>query len=215
MSSSLIANWTFMRPTTPSARARASVCRRSSAINFSGEGLRRQQAGRVAGMDAGFLDMLHDAADIDVIPVAQRIDINLDGIVQEAVDENRIISRNDDRVAHVALEIGFMMHNFHRPATEDVWTAGSPPAVPLRRQWRGLLRPVGNAVLGLQKTEVIDQFLETFAVFGQVNCVRAGAENGQCRRPRARRRSSAASGRRAARSRHACGRTATRAGSPR
>ena len=37
---------------------------------------------------------------------------------------------------------------------------------------------MGNAVLGLQKTEFIDQFLETFAVFGQVNCIRAGAENG-------------------------------------
>ena len=71
-------------------------------------------------MDTGFLDMLHDAADKDVISVAQRIDINLDGIVKEAVDENRVISRNDDSVAHVALEIGFIMHNFHRPATEDV-----------------------------------------------------------------------------------------------
>ena len=34
-------------------------------------------------MDAGFL-VLHDTADINVLAITQRVDIHLDGVVQEA-----------------------------------------------------------------------------------------------------------------------------------
>ena len=73
----------------------------------------------------------------------------------------------------------------------------------------GFLGRMGNAVLGLQKTEVIDQFLETFAVLGKVDCVRLVPRwnaDGLERGGDLQRRLAAK-----ARSRHACGRTATRA----
>src|SRR5699024_5782960 len=50
---------------------------------------RRQGAGGVAGVDAGLLDVLHDAADVEVSAVVERVDVDLDGGVQEPVDQDR------------------------------------------------------------------------------------------------------------------------------
>ena len=37
---------------------------------------------------AGLLDVLHDPADPDVLAVAQRVDVDLDRVLQEAVEED-------------------------------------------------------------------------------------------------------------------------------
>src|SRR3546814_17746368 len=48
--------------------------------------MRRQRASAVAGMDAGLLDMLHDAGDVDRLAVAEGVDVDLDGVAQIAVN---------------------------------------------------------------------------------------------------------------------------------
>ena len=53
------------------------------------EGDRREGTGRVAGVDAGFLDVLHHAADVEVGAVVEGVDVDLDGGVEKAVDEDR------------------------------------------------------------------------------------------------------------------------------
>src|SRR5690606_40407489 len=50
------------------------------------ERVRWQHAGRVAGVDAGLLDVLHDAADPDVVAIAERVDIDFDRVFEEAVE---------------------------------------------------------------------------------------------------------------------------------
>ena len=67
------------------ARSAARARRSSSCV----ERMRRQRAGRVAGMDAGLLDVLHDAGDEDVLAVGQAIDVDLDGVGEIAVDQQR------------------------------------------------------------------------------------------------------------------------------
>ena len=52
------------------------------------ERVRRQHAGGVARVDPGLLDVLHDAADPDVLAVADRVDVDLDRVLQEAVEED-------------------------------------------------------------------------------------------------------------------------------
>ena len=49
---------------------------------------RRQDAGGVAGVDAGLLDVLHHGADVDGDAVAERVDVDLDRALEEAVDEH-------------------------------------------------------------------------------------------------------------------------------
>src|SRR5437762_2655005 len=62
-------------------------------LDFQADGLRRQATGAVAGMNARPLDMLHDAANDYGITVAQRVDIHFDGVVEEFIDEHRMLGR--------------------------------------------------------------------------------------------------------------------------
>ncbi len=58
------------------------------------ERMRRQRAGAIARMHAGFLDMLHDAGDEGVLAVGQAIDIDFDRIRQIAVEQQRTLRRD-------------------------------------------------------------------------------------------------------------------------
>ena len=56
----------------------------------------------VAGMHAGFLDMLHDAGDEDIaVVVADRIHIHFGGAVEEAVDQHRIVAGDAEQFARL------------------------------------------------------------------------------------------------------------------
>ena len=84
-----IANWTLSRPTTPSARAMPLGLLADLGEHLLAERVRREHAGRVAGMDPGLLDVLHDPGDPDVVAVAQGVDVDLDRVLQEAVEVDR------------------------------------------------------------------------------------------------------------------------------
>ena len=57
----------FIRPTHFSASARLGLALQFG-NEFSGQRVGRQRTGAVARMDAGFLDVLHDAGNMDVVP---------------------------------------------------------------------------------------------------------------------------------------------------
>ena len=42
-------------------------------------------------MNTGWLDMLHDAADPDLFPVAYRVDVKFDPVFQEEIQQNHVI----------------------------------------------------------------------------------------------------------------------------
>ena len=44
-------------------------------------------------MDAGLLDVLHDAGDEHVLAVAERVDVDLDRVRQVAVEQERVLAR--------------------------------------------------------------------------------------------------------------------------
>src|ERR687897_90693 len=87
MSPSLIAYCTFMRPPTWSARASAVVCASS------------------ARMDAGLLDVLHDAGDEHVFAVAERVDVDLDRVREVAVEEERVLAEHRVDLAGLVVRI--------------------------------------------------------------------------------------------------------------
>ena len=66
------------------------------------EGDRRQGARGVAGVDAGLLDVLHDPAEVHLGAVVEHVDVDLDGVVEEAVDEHRVVGARDRRALDVA-----------------------------------------------------------------------------------------------------------------
>ena len=98
---------TFMRPTHARGRAPApwSASMRRTTCLAQGDG--RDHAGRVAGVHARLLDVLHDGADVDVLAVADGIDVDLGGVLEEAVDEHRVVGRSLTAVLQVVLEVSW------------------------------------------------------------------------------------------------------------
>ncbi len=60
-----------------------------SALRFWGG----SEQARVAEVDAGFLDVLHDAADEHVGAVSEAVDVDFGGAAQIAVEQQRVVGR--------------------------------------------------------------------------------------------------------------------------
>ena len=85
-----------------------------------GKGKGRDAAGRVAGMHAGFLDVLQHAADVDVLAIAQGIYVAFDGTLQEAVKVHRMIGRDARGFSHVLFQVLRIVGDNHAAAAQNV-----------------------------------------------------------------------------------------------
>ena len=140
--------------------------------------VRGHDAGAVPGMDAGLLDMLHDAADDDGAGrIGHRVDVELERILQEPVDEDWMLGRRIDGLGHVAVERAGVVDDRHRPAAQNVGRphhdrvadgAGRAPRFRARR---------GDAARRLGNPQIPEQPREPLAVLGQVDRVWRGADD--------------------------------------
>jgi hypothetical protein len=91
---------------------------------------RRDGAGAVAAVHARLLDVLHDPADDEVAgAVAEGVDVDLDGVLQEAVDQHRTLGgeaalpperAGAGELVHGGDQLVAVVHDRHGPAAEDV-----------------------------------------------------------------------------------------------
>ena len=71
-------------------------------------------------MDAGLLDVLHDAAEVELGAVVERIDVDLDGVLEEPVDQHRVLGADVGRLGDVGLERGVVVDDLHAAPAEHV-----------------------------------------------------------------------------------------------
>ncbi len=129
-------------------------------------------------MHAGLLDVLHHAADQHLaVAVGDDVDVDLDRVVEEAVEQHRRIVRHLHRFADVARQVGVGMHHFHRAAAEHVARAHHQRIADLARQHQRLVGAARGAVRRLQQAEVGHELLEALAVLGQVDRLGRGADH--------------------------------------
>ena len=98
---------------------------------------RRQRARGVAGVDAGLLDVLHDAAEVELGAVVERVDVDLDRVVEEAVDEHGVLGliASVARVDVVA-QHRLVVDDLHAAAAEHVGRAHEHRVADRRRRSR-------------------------------------------------------------------------------
>ena len=75
-----------------------------------------QDAGTVAGVDAGQFDMFHDCRNKSVLAVGDGVRFTFQRIVQEPVDEDGPVRGYADGRRHVVLHLVVVMNHFHAPA---------------------------------------------------------------------------------------------------
>ena len=130
-------------------------------------------------MHAGLFDVFHHAADEGfAFRVADAVHIALDGIIQETVQQHGGIVRHLDRFAHVTLQVTLFVHDFHGTPAQHVAGAHHQGVAQgsgfFQCLWLGACRGVGR----LTQTQFLQQFLEALTVFGRIDHVRAGADDG-------------------------------------
>ena len=165
---------------------------------------RRQGARRVAGVDAGLLDVLHDAAEEQLGAVEQGVDVDLDGVVEEAVDEQRrerpgasSVRGVVERALDVLVQLRLVVDDLHAAAAEHV-DGRTRTGKPIRRAVsRAPACVVRGAERGGRQPGGLEDLAELAAVLGGVDRLRATCRGSAARRRRGAARATAASGRRA------------------
>ena len=76
--------------------------------------------GQHTRMDAGFLNVLHDTASSASPKIAERVDVDFDGILKEVVDKYRALLRIFNGGTHVAGHRIRIVGDDHGAATQDV-----------------------------------------------------------------------------------------------
>ena len=131
---------------------------------------RRDHAGRVARMNAGLLDVLHDRTDQDIAAIGDGIDVDLDRVLNKAVDQR---GRTDVAVA----QGGLVVTDAHRAATEHVRRAHEYRIADAVGDLDRLLHAIGDRPVGSLQTRAVEQLAEAQAILGEVDALERGAED--------------------------------------
>ena len=126
-------------------------------------------------MDAGLLDVLLDAPDPGVPPVAERVHVELDGVVEEAVDQDGMLGRARDGLLHVGGEARVLEDDRHRAAAEHVRRAHDQRVADAAGRGEGLLLRPRLGVGRRGEAELPEQPAEAAAVLGEVDRLGRGA----------------------------------------
>ncbi len=168
------------------------------------ERVRRQHAGAVAGVHAGLLDVLHDAADPDVAAVAQGVDVDLGGVLEKAVQKDgrralralsvgRVVTGPGERrgggagaaaadlAAQVVGEAVVGVDDLHGAAAEHVGGAHDQREADEVGALERFLQRAGGGVGRRLVAEAVEQRAEARAVLGEVDRIDAGAEQRHAR----------------------------------
>ena len=127
---------------------------------------RGQHAGGVARVDAGFLDVLHDAANDYVFAVGERVYVDLNGVFEEFVDQDGTILRILDGLLHVLRDGVFVVGDDHGSSAENVRRADENGETNFLRGFDGFFDRGDHGAGSLRDVEFIEQFTEALAVLG-------------------------------------------------
>ena len=134
---------------------------------------RRQHAGGIAGMDAGFLDVLHDAGDDDVFAVGESVHVHFGGVFQELIDQNRALGIGERadlrRLRDVFLDRFQIVGDDHGAAAENVAGAHENRQADFGGGSDGFLRSERGASARLRNIQFREQRAEAAAIFGEVD----------------------------------------------
>ncbi|OQC71841.1 MAG: hypothetical protein BWX50_00176 [Euryarchaeota archaeon ADurb.Bin009] len=121
--------------------------------------------------------MLHDAADQDIRPVRDRIDVDLDGAPEEGVDQDRVLPAHADGLRDVTLKLDLVVDELHRPPAEDVGRPDQDRVADRPGHRSRLLLRVSGAVCRARYAEPGKEPAEPVAVFRDIHGVGRRAED--------------------------------------
>ena len=121
--------------------------------------------------------MLHNAAEVDLFPITQCININLDGAVQEAVNQYRVLIGQLGSAVDVVLQSGLIVDDFHATAAEDVGRTDQHRVTDTSGNLASFCEGSGGTELRRRQLGLSQHLAELTAVLSQVDCLWASADD--------------------------------------
>ena len=128
-------------------------------------------------MDAGLLDVLHDAAEVELLAVVDRVDVDLDRVVDEPVDQHRPLRADRGRPGDVGLQRGVVVDDLHAAPAQDVRRPHQHRVGHLVGDRLRLLERGRHAVLGRGQPRLGEHPAEGTALLGQVDRLGRGPDD--------------------------------------
>ena len=119
--------------------------------NFRWERMWWHWAGAITWMNPCFFDMFKDTCYIDILTVAQHINIDFGSITQITVNKHWAVSRDNHGFTHVSFELFFGMNNLHRTPTKYIRRANNDREANLLHNFMRLCCAACNTVWWLFK----------------------------------------------------------------
>src|SRR5215204_215964 len=137
---------------------------------------RGRHAGGVAGVDAGLLDVLHDASDVDILSVRDGVHVDLGVVLHELVDQSRMPRTGARAGPEVEVEVLVVVDDLH-PAPAEYVRGPHDDGIPeLARHLPRLLGGRCRPEPGMRDTKLGETPSEPGAVLCEVDGVRRGTE---------------------------------------
>ena len=133
-------------------------------------------------MHARLLDVLHDRADDHLLAVAHGVHVHFHRLFQKAIQEHGRGVGDVHRLGEVAGKLGLVVDDFHGPAAQNVGRTHHQRIADLSRRGHAASQVPRRAVGRLPQTGLVDDGLEALAIFGAVDGVGAGADDGDAER---------------------------------
>ena len=121
--------------------------------------------------------MLHDAADKDIGPVADRVHIDLYCILQKRVEENRMRPADPHRLMDIGLQFNLVVHQLHRTPAEDIGRPYQKRETNRLCNAECLLFRVRRPIRRRRDPELFQKLAEPFPVFCHVHRIRSSAKD--------------------------------------
>ena len=121
--------------------------------------------------------MLHDAADVHILPVGERVHVQLETVFQELVNQDGKRLQEFGRFGRIGLHRGAVVGDHHRAPAQDVGRANDNRVANLLGGGHGLFHTHGSGVAWLRNPQLTQQVAEALPVFGQVNGLGRGADD--------------------------------------
>ena len=128
-------------------------------------------------MDARELDVLHDRRNEDVLAVGKRIGLALHRVAEEAVEVERTVGRDANRLVDVLAEHDLVEDDLHAAAAENERRADDERIAELRRALERAVDVARHHRLGHRDAELVHRRMEEIAVFRVVDRVDGSAED--------------------------------------
>ena len=128
-------------------------------------------------MNAGFLDMFHNAAQVELGAVKERIHINLNSVFQELIDERWLRGRNLGRIFKVACKICFVIDDLHTAPAQHIGGTNQHRVPNLIGNAFGALEGICGTILRRDQATFLQHARKLAAILSKVNSFGSSAQN--------------------------------------